>query len=448
MKQFSSYMLIRKSGRTLSIFLSFVFLNLCTFPAVAQVTVVGTADPLQDVKNIQKAVENGGEILLKGHFAFGPTGRVIIRKSVRITGEVDSLGLPVTSISGGFWTFYSPLPVPGAPPGKKGPLISISSLHFTEAKGTPMHFAYASGLEVKNTLVEKVTPQELAVKWSESDTLLFMAGIVAGNRLDHRKNSLDRAVQGVITIRDNRFDMLADKPDMTAGRGIMVDWTWGATIRVENNIVSKASRNGIELLDNRRSDKGEGSIAVRGNKIVTDDRGIEYPNEFTPNGIVTGWYFDTSGGSDFGRNSPTYITANRVEIRGETSTGILCFGNDTIIAGNDIIVSGGRKARGIIQTGSRGLINANRFRGQGQYAVFSVPFEKLTASLNTFAWNEFDEFTGIKGQMLLSGNLNKVLGNVMVNDKGKGNRQKDIPPARLPGQELEDDDWEPVDTLP
>ncbi|WP_147818729.1 right-handed parallel beta-helix repeat-containing protein [Salidesulfovibrio onnuriiensis] len=417
-------------------------------PALAETVVIGTRNPVQDTANVQKAVDGGGSVLLKGDFDFGEKGRVLIRKSVEIRGEVDSLGLPVTIIRGGFWNFYSPLPVPGAPPAKKGPIISVSSLHFQGPKGTPLHFPYAAGLTIRNNIVENVEPQELKVEWTESDSLLFAAGVVAGTRLDYRKTPLERAVSGVITIKDNRFHMMVNKPGMTAGRGVMVDWTWGALIRVENNIITKASRNGIELLDNVRSDKGEGSILVAGNKIVTDDRGIEYPNKFTANGIVAGWYFDTAGGSDFARNSKALILRNRVEIRGETSTGVFCYGNDATVAGNDIIVSGGDKSRGIIQTGSRGFFTANRFRGKGQYAIFNVPFEKLTASTNIFAWNDFKEFTGLKGQMLLSGDLNRVLGRVMVKDKGRGNTQEDVPPVGLPGSEFEGDDWEPVESLP
>lgn len=430
------------------LFLLFFFLVFSGAPARAQSMVRATGDPSRDVPNVQRVVDDGGEVLLRGNFNFGEEGRIVIRKSVKIRGEEDSLGLPVTTIEGGFWSFYSPLPVPGAPPSKKGPLISIRSLHFKGSKGTPMHFPYASGLEVRNNIVEDVVPQKLKVKWAESDTLLFAAGVVAGNRLDHRKAMLERAVQGVVTIKDNRFHMMADKPSMTAGRGIMVNWTWGATIRVENNIVTKASRNAIEILDNVRSDKGEGSITVADNKIVTDDRGVEYPNKFTANGIVAGWFFDTSGGNEFKRNSQALILRNRVEIRGETSTAIFCYGNDATVAGNDIIVGGGGKARGIIQTGSRGFITANRFRGKGQYAIFSVPFERLAASVNIYAWNNFDEFTGIKGQMLVTGDLNRVLGDVMVNDKGRGNSQEDVPPVKLPGEEFEAGDWEPTDSAP
>lgn len=416
-------------------------------PARAETVVTATGDPAQDVPNVQKAVERGGDVLLKGHFRFGPTGRVNIRKSVAIRGEVDSLDLPVTRITGGHWTLYTPLPVPGAPPAKKGPLVSVRDLHFNKAMGTPLHFPYISGLMVDNITVENLLPDELPVEWKEADTLAFAAGVVAGTRLDHRKASLQRAAQGVITIKNSRLYMMADKPDITAGRGVMVDWTWGATITVENNIITKASRNGIELLDNVRGDDGTGSILVRKNKIITDNRGIKYPNPFSPNGIVAGWFFDTSGGNEYRRNSPVTVVDNRVELRGESSTGIFIYSNDATIAGNDLILGGGSKTRGIIQTGSRGYIGQNRFRGKGQYAIFSVPFEKLNASVNIFAWNNFEGFTGYKGQMLLGGTLNRVLGDAMVNDKGKGNRVDDIPPAVLPNAMNEVEEWEPVETL-
>jgi len=445
--------LMSTHGKQIQIFLGCLFFLLTLShagTAMADSMVVATGVPSQDVSNVQKAVDNGGSVLLKGHFNFGEKGRITIRKSVEIRGEEDNLGLPLTTIAGGFWAFYSTLPVPGAPPAKKGPLITVRSLHFKKPKGTPMHFAYASGLEIRNNIVEHVIPQELKVEWAEGDTLLFAAGVVAGCRLDHRKGMLERAVQGVINIKNNRFHMMADKPEATAGRGVMVDWTWGATIRVEGNIVTKASRNAIELLDNVRSDKGEGSITVADNQITTDNRGIEHPNKFTPNGIVAGWFFDTSGGNQFKRNSQTMILRNNIEIRGDSSTGIFILGNDATVAGNEITMGGGHKARGIIQTGSRGFITANRFLGAGQYAIFSVPFEKLKASVNIFAWNDFNTFMGIKGQMLVSGSLNRILGKTLVNDKGKGNVHLDVPPVKLPDIEPDGDieTWEPQENLP
>ncbi len=86
---------------------------LTALPAIAEQTVIGTGNPGQDIANVQAAVDAGGTVLLKGRFNFGPEGRIKITKDIRIKGEFDSVDEPKTKISGGWWTFYSPLPVKG-----------------------------------------------------------------------------------------------------------------------------------------------------------------------------------------------------------------------------------------------------------------------------------------------------------------------------------------------
>jgi len=420
---------------------------LLVLPARAdEITVIGTGQPGQDIKNVQAAVDNGGSILLRGNFNFGPEGRVKITKDVRINGEADSVGEPTTKITGGFWTFYSPLPVKGAAPADKGPIVAVHSIRFDGAKGTPLHFPYIGGLDVRGCTVTDVAAQQIGIKWAEGDTLFFQAGLVAGNRLDHPKQRLKRAATGTIKIENNRFYMESNKPDITAGYGVMVDWTWGAEITIKDNIINRTSRNGIEVLDNVLDSKSRGSITIEGNRIVTADEGIAYPHKFGPNGIVGGWYFDTKGGADFSRNNRIAITGNRIEGRGETSTGILLYANDIVATCNDVIMGGGVQARGIVQTGSRGFFANNRVRGEAQYALYCHQFESLKATANTFAWTDLNDFTGIKGQVFLSGSVNVVVGGTAyLVDKGKGNRVVETKPCALPEVDPEGDSWEPVD---
>src|SRR5215467_3299491 len=88
----------------------------------AQTLVVGTGHPEVDVPAVQAAVDQGGEVILKGHFSFDrlptvPTARgffvmVRVSKAVVISGahEEDDR---MTSIEGGTVPFY--VEVPGAP---------------------------------------------------------------------------------------------------------------------------------------------------------------------------------------------------------------------------------------------------------------------------------------------------------------------------------------------
>lgn len=422
-------------------------LILTALPALAEQTVVGTGDPVQDVKNVQTAVDAGGLVLLRGDFDFGKDGRVKITKDTRIMGESDSMGEPKTTVRGGFWSLYCPLPVHGAPPSKRGPLIKVRSIHFKGAKGTPLHFPHAGGLDVRECTVSDVKPQELGVRWKDGDTLFFQAGIIVGNRLDSRQRQIKRAVRGTVRIEDNRFYMETARPRMTQGIGIMVDWTWGSDIAIRNNVISRAARNGIEVLDNILDDKGQGNIVIDGNSIVTPNEGIDYPNKFGPNGIEAGWFFDTAGGVDFTRNNRMSLTGNRIEGRGERSTGLLLYANDVVATCNDIILGSGSSARGIVQTGSRGFFANNRVRGEGRYAIFCHQFESLSASANTFAWTELNDFTAIKNQVYLRGNVNVIIGTALVSlqDKGKGNRVVEAKPCALPEVDPESEVWEPVE---
>lgn len=427
-----------------------VFLFACLVqvrPAPAAETMVtGTGKPVQDVANVQAAVNEGGLVMLRGRFDFGLDGRVKITKNVRVQGEADQAGEAKTTVTGGFWTFYAPLPVKGAPPADKGPIVSIRNIRFDGAKGTPLHFPHVGGLDVRGCTVTDVIPQQVDITWSGGDTIPFQAGIVVGNRIDHPKGPLKRAVTGTVRIEDNRFLMENNKPDSTAGYGVLADWTWGAEITIARNTIHRPSRNGIEVLDNVLSDKGKGVINISDNRITTDDEGIEWPHKYGPNGIVAGWYFDTSGGADFSRNNRIAITGNRIEGRGDNSTGILLYANDMVVTCNDVIMGGGTASRGIVQTGSRGFFANNRVRGEARYALYCYPFEALKATANTFAWTDVNDFTGIKGQALLGGTLNVLVGKVpSVIDKGKGNRLVEVPPCSLPEADPEGDAWEPVE---
>src|SRR5262252_4069430 len=80
--------------------------------AGAQTVVVGTGDPDIDVPAVQHAVDQGGEVILKGHFSFDrpptvPTpfnepAMVLVSKAVAISGAQGERGddREMTSIEG------------------------------------------------------------------------------------------------------------------------------------------------------------------------------------------------------------------------------------------------------------------------------------------------------------------------------------------------------------
>ncbi len=126
-------------------------------------------------------------------------------------------------------------------------------------------------------------------------------------------------------------------------------------------------------MDNILGPKGAGEIVIDKNRITTPDTGIPYPHKYGPNGIVAGWYFSTPGGANFSQNNRISMNGNRIEARGEASTGMLLYANDMVVTCNDIVMGGGVQSRGIVQTGSRGFFANNRIRGEARYALYSHP---------------------------------------------------------------------------
>lgn len=409
-------------------------------------TVVGTGNPAMDVKNVQQACDEGGDILLKGVFDFGMDGRVKLHKGVKLKGVLGGDGRPDTEIHGGRWSFYAALPVPGAPPSMTGPNVSVENIRFIKAKGTPLHLEHVGAVTVRNIEVEKIRPDSIGLPGFEGANVKFAAGIVVGTRLGSRRQPIKNAVTGTIRISQSRFYMDVDHPERTAGRGIMCVWTHAQKIRIAENVIRGASRNGIEAFDNFTGEGGE--LEIVGNNIITPKEGIEYPNPLTPNGIAAGWFLDTKRGASAQAGAPPVVSRNRVEVRGERSIGIALFANNAVAACNDVVLAGGEDAMGFVQTGSFGFFMNNRVRGVGRYAVYTAPFEAFRAAGNTFAWTDIESFDPVRGTHYFAGNGNSVLGNPgAVVDKGLGNRLLDILPCSLPGIDP-DEDWEPLHDIP
>src|SRR5215468_10244968 len=114
--------------------------------AAAQTVVVGTGNPDIDVPAVQAAVNQGGEVVLKGHFSFDrpPTivlpfqgqAMILVSKAVSISGAPDG---EMTSIDGGTIPFYVEAP---------GAAVSIQRLHFVRPKAAAVLVYAVSGLVI------------------------------------------------------------------------------------------------------------------------------------------------------------------------------------------------------------------------------------------------------------------------------------------------------------
>ena len=401
-----------------------------TMPALAaspqsfDSVVVGKNDPPHDVKAVQDAINQGGTALLKGTFDFGKKGRVIIKKDITILGEVDKEGNPLTRINGGFWTFFSPLPSKESPPKVPGPKVAIRGIHFDGAIWTPLHFPYTSGAEISSNKITNVLPFEVPRKWPGGKTLMLHAGAYFGTYFVQRKKILPGAATGKLIFTNNRVDLKNQNPTKILGHGALFLWTWGADILVSGNYITNVSRNSIETIDNYLDENGRGTVTIENNKIVTATEGIPFPGPATPSGIVAGWVFDRSGGTDPSRYCKIRILNNRIEARGKTARAIRLSCDKVVVGFNDIVVGGGPKAAGIGLTGSDALIAKNTFKGSGAFAISTNKRGPLTACRNSFVWNDISGFKGGVAHVAFRGNDNFILGSsCKIVDSGQNNRK-------------------------
>src|SRR5215470_18120324 len=127
--------------------------------AAAQTVVVGTGNPDIDVPAVQAAVDQGGEVILQGHFSFdrpptvpmdlGGFATVLVSRAVAISGgrdEHDDDG-EMTSIEGGTTPFYVKAP---------GASVGIRRLRFIRPTGDAINITAVSGLVIASNKIEGV----------------------------------------------------------------------------------------------------------------------------------------------------------------------------------------------------------------------------------------------------------------------------------------------------
>jgi hypothetical protein len=130
--------------------------------AQAATVVVGTGNPDVDVPAVQAAVDQGGEVILRGHFSFdrsptipmdtilpGLQGMVLVSKAVTISGarhERDGGG-EMTSIEAGTFPFFV---------NAAGSGVTIQQLRFVRPKGDAIFVYAVTGLVIASSRIEGV----------------------------------------------------------------------------------------------------------------------------------------------------------------------------------------------------------------------------------------------------------------------------------------------------
>jgi hypothetical protein len=412
-----------------AVFFSIVLFLFCLQAIVCEASkydlvVKGTGDPEIDVQSVQKAVDQGGTILLKGTFGFGEKGRIEITKNTIIQGEIDAKGAPVTKIVGGLWSFHSPLPTQ-LPPTKPGPRITIHNLHFEGALWSPVSLSYCAGAVIRNCKITNVQPIDNKRPYFGKDGIHRQQGIIFYPPYSLPEKSgkyLSGLISGDIIVADNFIDLNNQIPEKTVAQGILIAGGTGAGIQVLGNRVVNSCRNSIEVIDNYPGPNGEGFVVIQGNEIITAEKGISLPSPSTPNGIVAGWFINLKGASDPAIRMTFLVSGNQIETRGDTSLGILVISDSPTIDSNIIRMRGGKKARGILHFNSHATIAHNSIEGLGLAGVMATPWKAFKGNRNILINNDFSRFDAAKADLLLHGSDNIVVGGYgKVMDNGNAN---------------------------
>jgi hypothetical protein len=231
--------------------------------AAAQTVVVGTGDPDTDVKAVQAAVDQGGEVTLKGHFSFnraptvptatafvGGLATVLVSKEVAISGTQNEDGERAT-IEGGTTPFYVEAP---------GARVTIQGLRFIRPKGDAIFVYAVSGLVIASCKIEDVDPLP-AIGGSEGIDIVTSPGIPMPTN-----PGKPESISGTLLIADNDID-LAGATALDNTVGVLVFSVGVPGSEVEVYVSRNKIKNTTEPAINFR--RVDGRVYVERNVITT-----------------------------------------------------------------------------------------------------------------------------------------------------------------------------------
>src|SRR4051812_27942098 len=181
--------------------------------------VVGKGNPDLDIPAVQSAVNQGGSILLRGHFSFDrapttPAGEtysrmITITKEISLAGGTENHGeLPV--IEGGNWPFFVNAP---------GAIVAIHGLHFVRPKSGAIWVYAAGGLSITGCRIEG--PQATAEQGAAAGTSSPISCGILVTADPHPPSTTNPGTpenfSGTLTIADNDIDMAGTSGALSLG---------------------------------------------------------------------------------------------------------------------------------------------------------------------------------------------------------------------------------------
>lgn len=391
--------------------------------AAQPVVVTGTGDPNIDVPAVQAAVDQGGRVMLVGHFSFdrastAPAGAiynrmVTVSTNVAISGMPDDQG-EMPTISGGNWPFFIDA---------FGSHVEIRGLHFVAPKAGAIWVYGVSGVTISNCRIEGVEAT------SEFGAQANVAGLLSGGigvygdpappsmtRPGHPEN-----FSGTLTIANNDIDMGA--PPGTTSLGIVIFAVGKSPDQeVDIYVIGNNVRNVSEPAINIRIIGGRAHMER--NVVTTGSIASSNPDAIRV--VGAGSFLIAHNAIDCGWTDPS---ATGIDVFSQAAPNPPEGG--AIIVDNDVTMSApegtafGPNSAGIAIKGSSGnnLVANNRIRGRATAGLGVLPVNGGIPANTSLVGNDLDGFHSLQADVFIDTGASStvVIGRqVSIEDRGSG----------------------------
>jgi hypothetical protein len=410
-------------------------LGLLTFPALAtialaasaatQVVVVGKGNPDIDVPAVQAAVDQGGDVILKGHFSFNrpptvptaltgyPPATVLVWKAVTISGARGA-DHEMTSIEAGTFPFY--VAAPGAP-------VTIQGLRFIRPKGDAILVYSVSGLVIASCKIEGVEPENIGDITTSTAIEVNTSGINPPNPTSPGK---PENISGTLLIVNNDIDV-AGGTALSDTLGVLI-WSVGVPgAEVEAYVSENKIRNTTEPAINFR--RIDGRAYIERNVVATGSVVAPAPRPQAIRVVNTGSYLIADNSIDCGWSQ---ADAEGIGVFSQFAAwpieGAFVVDNDVNMSAPESTVFGNFSAGiGVYGFAQGNVVLNNKIRGRAS-AALSMPVFPLPPQVpavpanNEFVHNRVDDFEASVADVFVgpSATNTRIVGPGTVEDLGIG----------------------------
>jgi hypothetical protein len=392
--------------------------------AAQPVVVTGTGDPNKDVPAVQAAVDQGGRVVLMGHFSFNrpptaPDGATISRmvtvsKNVAISGRRDANG-DMATIQGGEWPFLVDA---------VDARVTIQGLHFISPAAGAIWIYAVGGLAVTGCRIESIVPSAVfGMEGGQANPV--SAAIFVGadpNPPGKTQPGKPENFSGTLAILNNDMDVGAMVGALSLG---VVMFSVGRSpdkevdVYVSGNNIRNVTEPAINLqvIGGRASAERNVLVTgvVKGGAAQPDAIRVLGPGSYliAHNSVDCGWADgEATGINVIGQASPL----------GEA--GAVIVDNDITMSAPEGTVfdtnSAGIEVRGFVQGNS--VLN-NKIRGRAGAALAEVVQNGRIPGNNSFVANDLDGFQSSLADIFIDAGVTStfVIGRqATVQDNGSG----------------------------